>query len=147
MINLFSRTLDFVMMITWLSKTRYYKNDIFAKHMILKLLQKKWCRIIYEFCQNTIFEPETCEIGPKVGNRTCPDLPRPVLLSKFIIFIKSSVSLNKFNIFIKPEVYSKNLLFFIKSCVLLSKFTKTSLYRKTTFLFLVFQILRLLYVY
>ena len=31
--------------------------------------------------------------------------------------------------------------------VLLSKFTKTSPYRKTTFLFLVFQILRILYVH
>ena len=39
-------------------------------------------RIIYKF---TNLGPETCEIEPKVGNRTCPDLPRPVLLSKFII--------------------------------------------------------------
>ena len=40
------------------------------------------------FRQNTILGPETCQIEPKVGNRTCPDLPRPVLLSKFIIFYK-----------------------------------------------------------
>ena len=40
------------------------------------------------FRQNTIFGPETCKIGPKVWNRTCPDLPRPVLLNKFISFYK-----------------------------------------------------------
>ena len=59
--------------------------------VFFKFLQQKPCRIIYKFLQNTIkfFAPEEmCEIEPKVGNRTCPDLPRPVLLSKFIILYK-----------------------------------------------------------
>ena len=47
-------------------------------NMIFELLQQKPRRIMYKFRQNTIFRPETCEIRPKVGNRTCPDLPRPV---------------------------------------------------------------------
>ena len=39
-----------------------------------------------------------CEIGPKVGNRTCPDLPRPVQEDKYLlqtsgnIFISSDFS-------------------------------------------------------
>ena len=57
-------------------------------NVIFELLQQKWCRIIYKFRQNIILGPETCEIRPTVGNRTCPDLPRPVLLSRFIIFYK-----------------------------------------------------------
>ena len=42
--------------------------------MIFELLGQKPCRIIYKFRQKLISGPETCEIGPKVGNRTCPDL-------------------------------------------------------------------------
>ena len=72
------------------------KSCVFIKHnlsflqnnVIFEPLRQKWCRIIMSFRQNTIFGPETCQIGPKVWNRTCPDLPRPVLLSKFIIFFK-----------------------------------------------------------
>ena len=56
-------------------------------NLIFELLRQKWCRIIMLFRQNTIFGPETCQIGPKVWNRTCPDLPKPVLLCKFIIFL------------------------------------------------------------
>ena len=44
--------------------------------MIFELLRQKWCRIMYKFRQNTISGPETCQIGQKVGNRTCPDLSR-----------------------------------------------------------------------
>ena len=47
-------------------------------NMGFEFLQQKPYNIIYKFRQNTIFEPETCEIRLKVGNRTCPDLPRPV---------------------------------------------------------------------
>ena len=61
---------------------------------------KKWCRIIMSFRQNTIFGPETCQIGPKVWDRTCPDLPRLVLLGKFIIFLE------------KHWFYQINLYFF-----------------------------------
>ena len=49
-----------------------------------------------------------------------------IFINKFISFIKPSVLLNKF------------INLFIKSSVLLNKFTKTSPYRKTTFLILVF---------
>ena len=37
------------------------------------------------FRQNTIFEPETCQIGPKVVIWTCPDLPRPVQEDKYLL--------------------------------------------------------------
>ena len=43
-----------------------------------ELLRQKPCIIINKFRQKYNFGPETCEIKPKVGNRTCPDLPRPV---------------------------------------------------------------------
>ena len=49
------------------------QNNVF-----FELLQQKPCRIIHKFRQKLILEPETCEIGPEVGNRTCPDLPRLV---------------------------------------------------------------------
>ena len=45
-------------------------------NLIFKVLRQKWCRIIMKFRQNTISGPETWQIGPKVGNRTCPDLSR-----------------------------------------------------------------------
>ena len=62
-------------------------NVFNQNNLILELLRQIWCRIIMSFRQNTIFGPETCQIGPKVWNQTCPDLPRPVLLCKFIIFL------------------------------------------------------------
>ena len=67
----------------------YFYIRVFGQNnMIFELLQQKPCRIIYKFRQNNMLGPETCEIKPTVGNRTCPDLPRPVLLGKFIIFHK-----------------------------------------------------------
>ena len=66
--------------------------DMSDFRLLIKFLtfrvQKKDFDEIYKCHQNNIFGSETCEIRPKVGNRTCPDLPRPVLLSKFIIFYK-----------------------------------------------------------
>ena len=47
-------------------------------NMFFELLQQKPCRIIQKFHQKPYFESETCQIGPKVGIWTCPDLPRPV---------------------------------------------------------------------
>ena len=72
-----------------------------------------------------------------------------VLLNKFIIFYKiigftkrifhffinSSVLLRQFIIFMKSSVLLREFIIFMKSSVLLSKFTKTSPYRKTTFIF------------
>ena len=45
------------------------------------------------------------------------------------------------------QISETKFIILIKSCVLLSKCTKTNPYRKTTFLLLVFQVLRLLYFY
>ena len=51
----------------------------FGQHNVFfELLQQKQCRIIWKFRQKPNFEPKTCKAPPKVGNRTCPDLPRPV---------------------------------------------------------------------
>ena len=44
------------------------------KTWFLSFSGKKWCRIIYKFRQNTISGPETCQIGPKLWLRSCPDL-------------------------------------------------------------------------
>ena len=92
--------------------------------MIFEFLRQKWCRIIMSFRQNTISGPETCQIGPKVWNRTCPDLPRLVLLSKFIIScINSLVLLNKFIILYKIIGFTNQIYHF------------SNPYRKTTFIF------------
>ena len=115
-------------------------------NVIFSFSKKKWCRIIYKFRQNTIFGPETYEIGPKVGNRTCPDLPRPVLLSKFNIFIKSSVLLSKFISFYKIIGFTKRIYQFYEIIGFTKRIYKfTSPYRQTSFLLLKFQGLRFLY--
>ena len=85
-----------------------------------ELLQQKPCRIIYKFRQNTIFGPETCEIGPTVLIWTCPELPRPVQEDKYSLqasgntFIFSDVTPFHFSL--------ANSSFLIKSFVLLSNF-------------------------
>ena len=66
--------------------------DIFAKNVVfgiqttfvysfdvlLSFLAETWYRTNMKSPQKVSFGPETCEIGPKVWLRTCPDLPRPV---------------------------------------------------------------------
>ena len=78
-----------LLQIFWIFNIFWSNIKVFGQNnMFFELLRQNPCRIMYKFRQNTIFGSETCEIGSKVGNRTCPDLPRPVLLSKFIIFYK-----------------------------------------------------------
>ena len=87
-----------------------------------------------KFRQKPYFEPETCEIRPKVVIWTCPDLPRPVQEDKYLLqtsgnififsdftpfhcllanssfFIRSSVLLREFIIFIKSSVFTEESL-------------------------------------
>ena len=112
-------------------------------NMIFKLLQQKWCRIIYEFRQNTIFGSEMCEIGPEFVIWSCPDLSRRTstyckpaeislffqelhlsfFINKLIISYKSCVLLSKFIMFYKIICFIKQIYHFYKIiCVLFSKF-------------------------
>ena len=102
------------------------------KAVLFELLHAKPGRIIWKLNQKPSFGPEMCEIGPKVGNRTCPggrravggrsktykirpkvgnrtcpDLPRPVLEDKYLLQTSG-------NTFIFSD--------FMKSSVLLNKF-------------------------
>ena len=52
--------------------------------MFFELLQAKPYRIMYKFRQKPNFETTTCKIRTKVGNGTCPDLPRPVQEDKYL---------------------------------------------------------------
>ena len=71
-------------------------------NVIFVFLQQKPCRINYKFRQKPNLEPKTCKIRPKVRNRTCPDLPRPVQEDKYLlqtsgnIFILSDFTLFNF---------------------------------------------------
>ena len=122
---------------------------------------KNWRRIIMSFRQNTMFGPETCQIGPKLWLQSCPDLPRPVLLSNFIIFYKIIGFTKRIYHVYKIIGFTKRIYHFYKIIGFTKRiyhfykiigFTKriykfTSPYRQTTFLLLKFQGLRFLYFY
>ena len=89
-------------------------NVFCLKNVFFELLHAKPCRIIYKFHQNTILGPETCEIGSKVGNRTCPDLPRPVQEDKFLLQTSGFFFLFKNYTF--PSYISKIIIFIGTIC-------------------------------
>ena len=75
--------------------------------MFFGLLEAKPCRAIMKLPQKLSFEPEACEIEPKVMIWSCPDLSRRTSTyckpadMFFSDLTKSSVLLNKFIIFYK----------------------------------------------
>ena len=126
--------------------------------MIFEFLRQKWCRIIYKFRQNTTFGPETCEIRLKIVILTCPDLPRPVQEDNYLLqtsgntFILSDFTpfpfllLANLSCFLKIICFTKRIYHFYKIIGFIKRIYKfTSPYRQTTFLFLKFQVLRLLH--
>ena len=70
-----------------------------------------------KFRQKPYFEPETCEIGPKVGNRTCPDLSR-----RTSTYLKPAEILLFFEILHLSIFYDKYLLQTIGSTFIFSDF-------------------------
>ena len=93
--------------------------------MIFELLRQKWRRIIYKFRQNPISGPETCQIGPKLWLRSCPDLSRrtstyckPAEILLFFQILHLSIFISKFNTAYKIMCFSKINLSFLWNHVL-----------------------------
>ena len=71
------------------------------KSLMLPLANVKRLRICADWVRiaigkNTIFEPETCEIGPKIVIWTCPDLPRPVQEDKYLLQTNGNIFLKNY---------------------------------------------------
>ena len=65
---------------------------------------------LLEISSKPNFEPKTLNNRPKVGNRTCPELPRPVQEDKYLLQTSGNAFI--FQILYNHRFYKINLLLF-----------------------------------